>query len=188
MRNFLLLFSFIIFVPFFGQDFKADIEKQFKDYNSLIASQQYEKALDLYGNEDFLKIFPLKDLAAMMNQTLNDPEIDLHLIAPTNIIISDAIVDGKEKKFVQLTFHQKLEMKFNEEGLDEKNLLSVFQGTFGKDHVKYDGKTNFFLIETYKTAVASSKDLKNWKFTVLERNQIPLLRSFIPEQFLIDLK
>lgn len=188
MRKFLLLLHFIIFVPFFGQDFKADVESQFKDYNSLIASHQYEKALELYGNDDFLKLVPLKDLVAMMEQMLNDPEIDLNLIAPSEIVISDAVIEEKGKKFVKLDFHQRLEMKFNEKDLDEKSLLSVFQGTFGKDHVKYDDKTKFFLIETYKTAIASSLDLKNWKFTVLEKNQIPLLRSFIPEQFLIDLK
>lgn len=188
MNKFLLLLSFIFFVPFFGQNFKTDIENQFKEYNTLIASHQYEKALDLYGNEDFLKLFPLKDLVVIMEQTLNDPEIDLILIAPTNIVISDAVIEEKEKKFVKLNYQQKLEMKFKENSLDEKELLAIFKGTFGEEHVKYNEKTNFFLIETFKTAIASSLDLKNWKFTVVEKKQIPMLRSFIPEQFLIDLK
>ncbi len=188
MRKFILLLNFIFFVPFSGQDLRVDIENQFKDYNALIASHQFEKALVQYGNEEFLKLFPLKDLVAMMDETLNDPEIVLNLIAPSDIMVSDEIVDEKEQKFVKLSFHQKLEMKFKEEGLDEKNLLAIFQGTFGKDHVKYDDQTEFFLIETFKTAVANSIDLKNWKFTVLEKKQIPVLRRFIPEQFLIDLK
>ena len=188
MKKVLLLLTFIFCVPFFAQNINAEIETQFKDYSSLISTHQFEKALDLYGNEDFLKLFPRADLIAMMNKSFNNPEVLLKLLSPTNIIINESPVEEKGKKFVKIDFQQSLEMKFIAQDMSVDQLLPILKSSFGNDHVKYDDKTEYFLIETFKTAVASSIDLKNWKFMVLEKKQIPILIGFIPMQFLKDLK
>jgi hypothetical protein len=188
MKKLFLFLSFISFVPFFAQDLRAEIENQFRDYNNLLIEKKFEKALQLYGNEDFLKRFPIEQLVEKMNKMFSSPEIDFHLAAPENIVVSDKVIDQNEKKFVKIDFQQKLEMKFNDAELNRDNLLAALQKTFGNEQVKYEDKTGFFLVNTVKTAVANSSDLKNWKFTVLEQKQIPILIGFIPEQFLKDLK
>ncbi|KIA88327.1 hypothetical protein [Kaistella jeonii] len=188
MKKIFLFLSLILCVPFFAQNMKAEIENQFRNYNNLIIEKNFEKALQLYGNEDFLKLFSKEQLVEKMNAMFNSPEIDFHFVTPENIVVSDKIIDQKEKKFVKIDFKQKLEMKFNEADLNKDDLLSALQKSFGNEHVKYNDKTGYFLIDTDKTAVANSTDLKNWKFTVLEKKQIPVLIGFIPEQFLKDLK
>jgi hypothetical protein len=188
MKKVFLLLSFIFCVPFFAQNINTEIETEFKDYNSLISTHQFEKALEVYGNEDFLKLFPRADLVAMMDKSFNNPDVLLKLLSPTNIIISDATVEDKGKKFVKIDFQQSLEMKFIAQDMSADQLLTILKSSFGNDHVKYDDKTEYFLIETFKTAVASSIDLKSWKFMVLEKKQIPILLGFIPMQFLKDLK
>lgn len=41
---------------------------------------------------------------------------------------------------------------------------------------------------SYKMAVANSNEDKNWKFTVAEKQQVELLKQFLPEEILTDLK
>ena len=137
MKKYFLFLSFICFAPLFGQNMKPEIENQLRDYNNLIIEKKFDKALDLYGNEDFLKLFPKADLVEKMNKMFNSPEIDLKIITHENIIVSDNVVAVKEKKFVKINFQQKLEMKFNEAGLNTDDLLSALQKSFGTEHVKY---------------------------------------------------
>ena len=79
----LLLFLCISFsVLSFSQTIQSDIEVQFRDYNALIAEKSFEKALDLYANEDFLEIFPKEQMVQLMNQMFNMEGIDFK-ISPT---------------------------------------------------------------------------------------------------------
>lgn len=188
MKKIFLLLSFIFCVPFFGQNSKMDIEKQFLEYHHLIVEKKFEEALDRFGNDDYLKMFPKEQLIAGMNKMFNDPEITLKLNDPSNISVSDEVTEKKENKFIKLNFQQKMEMKFNEADLNTDTILSVLKTSFGGDNVIYDESTGFFLIETSKTAVASSSNLKDWKFTLLEKKQIPMLKAFIPEQYLKEIK
>ena len=45
-----------------------------------------------------------------------------------------------------------------------------------------------FEVMSYKMAVANSNEGKNWKFTVAEKQQVELLKQFLPEEILTDLK
>ena len=78
-------------------------------------------------------------------------------------------------------------MKFKDSKVKPEDLLSALQGQFGYNQVRYNEKTDFFEINAIKSTVANSSDLKNWKFTVIEKKQIPILKQFIPEKFLKEL-
>ena len=188
MKKILFIITFIFSVFVFSQDIKSDVERQFIEYNNLIINKDFEKAINLYSNEDFLKIFPKEQLLAFMEQTFKSPEIEFKLYLPENMIISNKIIEESGKKFVKISYHQNMEMKFNADDVEPEKLLSALQGEFGYDNVKYNDATAFYEIHTDKSAVASSSDSKNWKFTVMEKKQIPILKHFIPEQFLRELK
>lgn len=176
-------------IPFFTQDLKTDIKNQFWNYNTLIIEKNYSKAIDLYANEEFLKLVPKEALIEMINQVFNSPEVQFKIEGPQEIIVDDKIFEEKGNRFVKLTYQQKLEMKLDQTDADNKdNILSALQGEFGADQVSYNEQSGYFEINTSKMAVANSSDSRNWKFSVLEKEMIPFLKQFIPEKFLRDLK
>lgn len=171
----------------FSQNIQSDIESQFRDYCTLIENKNFDKALDIYGNEDFLKIFPKEQIIDLMNQMFNSKDFDFKIHQPKEIMVSNEIIKDKNNSFVKLSYKQNLEMKFNMPGLKSGQLLSALQAEFGYGQVDYNESTDVFEVRTIKEAIANSSDLKNWKFTVIEKKQIPILKQFIPESFLRSL-
>ncbi|WHF52656.1 hypothetical protein QGN23_05095 [Chryseobacterium gotjawalense] len=180
-----LCFSFSVLA--FSQNIQSDIDSQFRDFSSLIENKNFGKALDIFGNEDFLKIFPKEQMIALMDQMFNSKDFDLKIHQPENLIVSTDIIKDKNNTFVKLSYKQNLEMKFNMPGIKSGQLLSALKAEFGDGQVDYNESTGFFEVRTIKDAVANSSDLKNWKFTIIEKKQIPILKQFIPESFLRSL-
>lgn len=181
----LLYISFSVLV--FSQNIQADIESQFRDYNYLIESKNFSKALDVYGNEDFLKLYPKEQIVEVMNQMFNSKDFEFKIYKPEDIVVSTEIIEEKNISYVKLRYKQNLDMKFNMEGVKPEVLLPALQAEFGKGQVTYNESAGFFEIRSVKDAVANSSDLKNWKFTVIEKKQIPILMQFIPESILRSL-
>ena len=187
-KNIFLLLFILFSALFFGQNLKTHVEKQFRDYNSLISNKDFKKAMDLYANEDFFKIVPKEQLIEMMEMVMNAPEMEFKMHPPENIIIDEKnVVNENGKKYLKLIYNQRLDMKFKDSKVKPEDLLSALQGQFGYNQVRYNEKTDFFEINTIKSTVANSSDFKNWKFTVIEKKQIPILKQFIPEKFLKEL-
>ena len=188
MKKLFFVISFIFSFSYHAQDIKADIKNQFQTYNDLIGAKKFNEALEIYGNEDYLNLFSKANLVELMEKMFNDPGITLNLISPSNITVSEEIIKQKGKDLVKINFNQKLEMRFNDPDLNLNDIRSALQKSFGSDHVNYEEKTGYFTIDTDKLAVASSTNLKDWKFIVLEKKQIPVLKDFIPEQILKEIK
>lgn len=188
MKKLFLFLSFVFVIPAFAQNYKVQIEKQFIEYNTLIKEKQFEKALDLYANETFLKIIPKTQMVTVMKQMFDSSEIDFILENPNSIVINDEVIEQNGEKFVAINYHQDFEMKFNDPDLAKYTISRSLKNEFGEENVTFDNQTGFFLISTEKTAVANSKDSENWKFTIIEKKQIPILIRFIPEQLLKNSK
>ncbi|MDQ0476395.1 hypothetical protein [Chryseobacterium sp. MDT2-18] len=187
MKKVFLFLCFSFSVLAFSQNIQSDIESQFRDYSSLIENKNFGKALDIYGNEDFLKIFPKEQVIAVMDQMFNSKDFDLKIHQPENVIVSTEIIKDKNNTFVKLSYRQNLEMKFNMPGLKSGQLLSALQAEFGNGQVDYKESSGLFEVRTVREAVANSADLKNWKFIIIEKKQIPILKQFIPESLLRSL-
>lgn len=185
----LLLFLCISFsVLSFSQTIQSDIEGQFRDFNALIAEKNFDKALDLYANEDFLKIFPKDQMVQLMDQMFNMEGIDFKIYKPEDIAVSKDVVKEGDKSYIKINYRQSLDIKLNMPNVTNDQFYAALQEEFGADHVKFNDSTKFFEVRMGKEAIASSHNLKNWKFTVIEKKQIPILRQFIPIQFLKELK
>ena len=185
----LLLFLCISFsVLSFSQRIQSDIEVQFRDYNALIAEKSFEKALNLYANEDFLEIFPKEQMVQLMNQMFNMEGIDFKIYKPEDITVSNDVIKEGDKSYVKIKYRQSLDIKFDIPDVTNDQFYTALQEEFGTEHVKLNDDTGFFEVRTGKEAIASSNNLKNWKFTVVEKKQIPFLKQFIPIQFLKELK
>ena len=188
MKKFFLFLSFIIVIPLLAQDFKNEIENQFSDFSNLMTEKKFDKALSDYANSDFLQIVPKEQLVAVMNQMFNSSEIEIELQKPTDIVIHNQVVEEKENKFIRIDYQQKIKMKFKDKEMSSESLLMTLRNEFGRNNVTFEEKTGYFLIDTQKVVIANSQNEKNWKFTILERKQIPILKEFIPEQFLKNFK
>ncbi|MBW8362725.1 MAG: hypothetical protein K0M56_11140 [Kaistella sp.] len=188
MKKLFLFLSLTFSISFFAQNVRKEVEMQFRDYSSLIIDKKFEKALDLYANEDFLKIVPKEQMVEVMNQLFNSKEMEFKFYDPENVLVLDDPFVINAKNYLRVKYTQKIEIKFLDADVKPTDLLSGMQAEFGSENVKYNSQTGFFEINTVKDVLASSADMKQWKFTVLERKQYPLLIQFIPEQFLKDLK
>ena len=178
----ILFFCAAVFA--FSQSYSGEIERQFRDYTQLIADKSFEKALDTYVNEDFLNLIPKDQMLQMMDQVFNSKEMEFVTYGPRNLKIQETVLKNGGTNYVKLNYDQRMDMKFNSDTLPKEQLLAALKREFGEDYVKYNEKTLFYEIETHKDAIASSKDLRNWKFTVLEREQMPLLSQFLPKELL----
>ncbi|MDP2454848.1 MULTISPECIES: hypothetical protein [unclassified Kaistella] len=184
MRKVLLFLCISFSVLNFSQNIKGDIENQFREYSVLIENKNFDKALDKYGNEDYFKIFPKEQVVALMNQMFNSQDVEVKIYQPQELVIGEEIIKQNNNSFLKLTYRQNLDMKFNVPGVKPEKLLSALRSEFGPNQVSYDESTRVFEIKTVKETIANSSDLKNWKFTVIEKKQIPILIQFIPESLL----
>ncbi len=184
MKKLIILLFFIFSALGFSQEYSKEVQSQFLDYTNLIINKDFEKAIDQYGNEDFLKLIPKSQLLAAMDQIFNSKEMEFKTFQPTNFVVEDKVFKKNGQSYLKLDYSQRVDMKFNSKELKKEQLLPVLQKEFGTDNVSYNEKTSYYEINTRKTAVANSSDEKKWKFTVLEKNQLGLLSQFIPEIFL----
>lgn len=184
MKRVLLLWCFTFSVFGFAQNIKSEIENQFRNYNTLMIDRDFEKAIDTYANEDFLKIVSKEQMVTVMNQMFNSKDSEFKVHMPEEIVVSDNVIEDQGKKYVKINYDQALDAKFNAPGVDPQDLLKALQAEFGVNNVVYNKESGFFEIKTSKVVVANSSDSKNWKFTLLEKKQIPILMKFIPESFL----
>lgn len=60
--------------------------------------------------------------------------------------------------------------------------MNALETDFGKGNVTYHPKTDSYQIKAQKNAVANSKDLQKWKFTVVEKKLNKLLQKFLPKE------
>lgn len=184
MKKLIIILFFIFSALGFSQEYSKEVQSQFLDYTNLIINKDFEKAIDRYGNEDFLKLIPKNQLLAAMDQIFNSKEMEFKTYQPTNFVVEDKVFKKNGQSYLKLDYSQRVDMKFNSKELKKEQLLPVLQKEFGADNVSYNEKTSYYEINTRKTAVANSSDEKKWKFTVLEKNQLGLLSQFIPEIFL----
>ena len=171
----------------FSQEYSKEIETQFRDYTQMIMNKNFEQALNEYANEDFLKIVPKEQMLETMNEVFNSKEMEFKTYEPQNIVVINNVLEAKNKTYIQLNYDQRIDMKFNSKEIPKEQLLAALQREFGSDKVKFNDATKFYEIQSHKNAIASSVDLKKWKFTVLEKNQFQLLAQFLPKELLVGL-
>ncbi len=184
MKNILFLIFFIVGFSVFAQENKADIERQFQEYSDFLKNKKFERAIDQYANEDMLKIVPKAQLLQSMDQIFNSKEIEFKIYNPENINIDSQVYKKNNKEYYKLNYNQRIDLKFNSNAVSNDQLMTALQKEFGENNVLFNSQTGYFEIKTNKDAAASTSNHKEWKFTVLEKNQIPILRSFLPEELL----
>ncbi len=187
MKNFFLLFIIFLSLSVDAQVNTSEVEQQFRDYSSLIKDKRFGRAIDQYANEELLEIIPREQILQSMEQIFNSPEIEFKIYDPQNINIDSEEFIKNNKSYCKLNYDQRIDLKFNSNVLSVEQLMTALSNEFGAANVQHNTQTGYFEINSHKDAIATSTDRQHWKFTVLEKNQIPVLRNFLPEELLRSL-
>lgn len=178
------IFVLLLFISadIHAQAYKDSIRNQFVSYTNCLIAKDYEGSAD-FINPDFFKIITREQLVAMMEKTMNNPELELRIGSPEIVSIEDVKTVGK-MNYAKFSYNGDLGMRFLSGDVDTKEALDALKSQFGDNHVKYDESTGFFRIRMIKNVVANSADQKTWTFVVVEPRQIALLEKFIPKELL----
>jgi hypothetical protein len=189
-----LLFSFVLLhSTALCQEYKSAIESRFNEYISALIDKDFRKSMD-YISPDFFTIVPKEQIIAMMDQTFNNPEIEIVLKEPKILKIEDSELIEK-KYYSLLTYSNKMNMKFLRKDAEAETeedyksrigiIQSSFEENFGPGNVRYNEETAFFEINVEKQVYAISADGKTgWQFLVVEKKQKPMLQKLLPKQLL----
>jgi len=192
-----VLFAILIFsvgVTGYAQDYKKEIEKEFLEYVNLLIDMEFEKSMN-YILPDFFEIIPKSQMITLMEQSFNNPSIEIKLTNPIINKIDDS-QKIEEKFYSFLTYSNQMNIKIlGEEGeseVDKKDRINLtkasFENTFGKENVIYNEKTEFFEIKTEKNVYAiSSNGETDWKFLTIEKNQKAILEKLLPKKLTEEL-
>jgi hypothetical protein len=188
--------SVVFFVSGFlagAQSVNQTIEKQFKMYSKLIIDHKINEALN-YTNPEMFKIVPREQMVTTMEEIFKNPQVDLKTLMPT-VSGFEPVRKINGKNYVRFKSHTVIEMKFNtqpkeaqtaeEKMVAREMMATAIEQKFGKDNVTYNEATGFYKVKSTKSVVASSDDLKDWKFIVVENPKMkPMLSKFIPAELL----
>lgn len=172
---------------------EKEIRSGFNDYINTIISGDYEKSVNFIA-EEFFEIVPKEQMVLLMEKTFNNPEMEFEM-KDVKILDVGEVAEINGKYYAPLTHSNIIRMKFlnsdeEEETEDQYKLRMTltkqsFDQMFGAGNVKYEEETGFYEIYAEKQVYAISKNGQTgWKFIVIEKQQIPILKKVLPKQIL----
>jgi len=170
-----------------AQDYKTEIEKDFAEYLNAITNKEFEKSM-AYILPEFFEIFPREQMIQLMDQTFNDPSVEFEFKNPEILKVDDR-EEIEDKYYALLSYSHQMNMKIygqEDETAEAKSTrikltrMSLEQ-TFGLENVNYNPDTDFFEILSTKDVYAiSDNGERDWKYLVIESEQIDILEQLIP--------
>lgn len=188
-----LLVLFICSAAVQAQTINQVIGQQFQTYSKLIIDKKIDEALN-YTNPKMFEIIPRQQMLSAMEEIFKNPEIDLKTLMPTTSEFEPVKkIDGIS--YVRFKSHTVIEMRFNnqakasqtaeEKMIAHEMMAAAVEQKFGKENVVYNDATGYYKIKSTKMVVASSDDLKDWKFIIVDSPKMkPMLAKFIPAELL----
>ena len=183
----IILFAFALITSQYAgaQAYKDSIRSQFMVYNDLLLKKDFAASLD-YVNPGILTVAPREQLIQMMEQTFNNPEVEIKLSKPELKSIEDSQrIDSMT--YATFEYEGSLSMRFASEEAKKQDTsitMAALRNQFGQENVKYDASTGFFHVKVIKKVIANSGNAKNWTFLVIEEAQKAVLEKFVPKELL----
>ena len=188
-RTLLTTLFLTIYTIGIAQDYKENIKSEFTEYLNSLINMEFEKSFE-YITPEFFEIVPKSQMIKLMEQTFNNPTMDIEIKNPKILTVNDSEKIGN-KFYSLLTYSNQMNLKIiseEEETEDEKkmriNLTKLsFEQNFGSENVQYNEKTEFFEIQSQKDVYGISENGEtNWKFLVLEKDSKIILDKILPKE------
>lgn len=195
MRKTFILLSILLiaFSSFKKMNPSSVLRNDFDQYIHLIMNKNFKECTH-YMPEKIFDLIPQDKLVDMMNQTMNDPSITYEMFEPKVTNLSN-IEEIEGAYYAILKYTMKMNIKYNWEKMpdydegdeepDNETILIALKAQFGKDNVSYNEETRFFKVMSYKKVAAiSANGNTDWKFAVLDPQQIALAKMILPSKII----
>ena len=187
----LICLMFSLSLSLSAQDYKTNIEKDFKHLNDLLLSGKYEQAMDLFPERIF-EVASREELAAAFSLVLNNKDFKAAILDYKVLdITAPEKIDGQF--YSALRYSTTMTMFFtppDEESAGDKalrltRLKTAFANAFGSEHVSLNEQTGVFTMTPAKKSYAiSANGTTEWKFVNVESSQRIIMEKLLPKQIL----
>lgn len=194
MKKILLIVLGMVSLDLYAQDSQV-MTQEFTKYTQLMLDKKFNEGME-YMNPGIFEMASREQLVAVMEQTFNNPELEIEMAMPELAAFSET-KKIEDKFYIKFKTISVIKMRFNSiikaEKTAEENQAAInmvkenLTTKLGAENVSYDEQTRFFTLKSVKPVIASSTDKKAWKFiTVDNESQKAMLEKFIPKELLID--
>lgn len=185
-RSLLFLFVLLSFLPLAQTKASPDdaaIKKSLTYFVNTIKTKQIDQSVNCIYPK-FFTVVPKEQMTQILNMTYNNPfmKIEVSNLKFGNIEKPE-LINGEYFSIAQYYFIMKCNMSSLNDDM-KKQINTMLQKRYGKNNVKYLSKEGIYTINTNMKACAVSKDRKNWKFVILEKEYKPQLAKVLPKKVL----
>lgn len=172
-----------------AQDYKKTVQQQFMHYTNLLIKKDFRAAAE-FIIDDLYTLVPKEQMITAMEAVFNMPDFDYQVDSAKVLRVDNALLIDSVH-FVKLQYSNILRMRFGSDSLQadsvmaESELLTLtLQSKFGEPNVTYNKTTGYYHILSIKDVIGKSKNLKQWKFIVMEDDKMPFLKKIVPKELL----
>ncbi|HAO27508.1 MAG TPA: hypothetical protein DCQ68_07180 [Chryseobacterium indologenes] len=175
----------------FGQTGKVDdevgVKRDFMTFFKNIKEKDIEKAVNLVYPK-YVNAVTREQVFKVLTLSYNNPAFitDIQKFEINNVEKPE-FIDGEYFSVVNYSFTMKFKIDWkvihDAESVKQK-MNDAVMTRYGKEYVKYFSDGDYYLINTGMKACAVSKDQKNWKFLIVEKENRPQLTPILPRKIL----
>lgn len=185
-RSLLFLFVLLSFLPLAQTKASPDdaaIKKSLTYFVNTIKTKQIDQSVNCIYPK-FFTVVPKEQMTQILNMTYNNPfmKIEVSNLKFGNIEKPE-LINGEYFSIAHYYFTMKCNMSSLNDDM-KKQVNTMLEKRYGKNNVKYLSKEGIYTINTNMKACAVSKDRKNWKFVILEKEYKPQLAKVLPKKVL----
>ncbi|WP_066439229.1 hypothetical protein [Chryseobacterium sp. CCH4-E10] len=185
-RSLLFLFLLLSFLSFDKTKTNPDdaaIKKSLTYFVNTIKAKQIDKSVNCIYPK-FFTVVPKDQMTQILNMTYNNPfmKIEVSNLKFGNIEKPE-LINGEYFSIAHYYFTMKCNMSSLNDDM-KKQVNTMLEKRYGKNNVQYVSKEGTYTINAAMRACAVSKDRKNWKFVILEKEYKPQLVKVLPKKVL----
>ena len=185
-RSFLFLFVLLSFITFAQTKVSPDdaaIKKSLTYFMNSIMSKKIDQAVSCIYPK-FFTVVPKDQMTQILNMTYNNPfmKIEMNNLRFGNIEKPE-LINGEYFSIAQYYFTMKCDMSSLNDDM-KKQINTMLTKKYGKNNVQYQAKEGIYTINSAMKACAVSKDRKNWKFVMADKEYKTQLVKVLPKKIL----
>ncbi|MEC3875140.1 hypothetical protein [Chryseobacterium salviniae] len=178
-----VLLSFLSLAQTKANPDDAAIKKSLTYFMNSVMNKKIDQAVG-YIYPKFFTVVSKDQMTQILNMTYNNPfmKIEVSNMKFGNIEKPE-LINGEYFSIAQYYFTMKCNLSSLNDDM-KKQVNTMLEKKYGKNNVKYLSKEGIYSINTNMKACAVSKDRKNWKFVIVEKEYKPQLTKVLPKKVL----
>lgn len=184
MKNKIFTFVLVLIFTFsFGQNDDQAIRKSVVYFANTIKYKQLDKTIDCIYPKYFT-VVPKEQMTQLLNMTYNNPfvKVDVKDMKFASVGKPE-LVEGEYFSLVSYFLKLRADVSSMNDDM-KKNISQMLSSKYGKDNIQYIAKEGAYIINAPMSVYAVSKDRKNWKIVLAEKEFKSQLTKVLPKKIL----